>query len=332
MTEWPIDWRAVVDEAIRRRKREGLSQRALAELAGVSPPTVNAFEQGDTNLRFAGIVAILQALGLFIHAGDADALETFVYDARRRWEELVAPLPEDHASRQSLGFSEQAYALGGITPVNSPKQLRELLSDMPRTSGWSPFWVPTRDEIRPTIEDGLVECWIGRPDTDRHFEDPAHSDFWRVRRDGHAYLHRGFQEDGPDNLEPGTIFDVTLPIWRTAEVLLHAASLARALDGNGETIVHFRARYSGLEGRELLSWAKPRVRIGSDGRYRARSARVDLEVLTDVEKIDTELEVVVEEVLTPLYERFNGFELPEDLVRNELAELRRQPGFGQRRT
>lgn len=86
MTEWPIDWRAVVDEAIRRRKREGLSQRTLAELAGVSPPTVNAFEQGDTNLRFAGIVAILQALGLFIHAGDADALETFVYDARRRWE------------------------------------------------------------------------------------------------------------------------------------------------------------------------------------------------------------------------------------------------------
>lgn len=30
MTEWPIDWRAVVDEAIRRRKREGLSQRTLA--------------------------------------------------------------------------------------------------------------------------------------------------------------------------------------------------------------------------------------------------------------------------------------------------------------
>jgi hypothetical protein len=54
--------------------------------------------------------------------------------------------------------------------------------------------------------------------------------------------------------------------------------------------------------------------------------------LTDVEKIDTELEVVVEEVLIPLYERFNGFALSEDLVRNELAELRRQPGFGQRRT
>ncbi|MDN4633892.1 helix-turn-helix domain-containing protein [Sphingomonas sp. PsM26] len=331
MTEWPIDWRAVVDEAVRRRKREGLSQRSLADLAGVSAPTVNAFEQGDINLRFTGIVAILQALGLFIHSGDADALESFIYDGRRRWEELIAPLPNDHPSRQPLGFSEQAYALEGIKPAASPKQLRDILAELPVTSGWSPFWVPTRDAIRPMIEEGQVECWLGRPETDRNFNDAAHSDFWRVRRDGYAYLHRGFQEDGPDNLEPGTIFDITLPIWRTAEVLLHAANLAKALRGNGESTVHFRARYSGLEGRELISWAKPRVRLGADGRYRARSTQIDLDVLTDVEKIDTALDVVVEEVLTPLYERFNGFELPEDLVQVELAELRRQPGFGVRR-
>lgn len=328
MTEWPIDWRAVVDEAVRRRKREGLSQRTLAELAGVSAPTVNSFEQGDINLRFAGIVAILRVLGMFVHAGDADALASFVYDARRRWEELIAPLPDDHASRQPLGFSEQAYALGGVAPVGSLKQLRDLLSGLPATSGWSPFWVPARQAIRPTVGGGQVECWLGLPDADRLFNDPAHSDFWRVRKDGFAYLHRGFQEDGPDNLEPGTIFDITLPIWRTAEVLIHASNLARALHGSGETTVHFRASYSGLEGRELLSWAKPRGRLGSDGRYRARSTRVDLEVLTDVDKIDTELDVVIEGVLTPLYERFDGFELPEELVSIEVAELRRQPGYG----
>ena len=44
MTDWPIDWHATVDEAIRRRKEEGLSQRSLAALAGVSlPMLVRAF-------------------------------------------------------------------------------------------------------------------------------------------------------------------------------------------------------------------------------------------------------------------------------------------------
>lgn len=330
MSDWPIDWRAVVGEAIRRRKREGLSQRSLADIAGVSTPTVNSFEQGDTNLRFVGIIAILQALGMFVHAGDADALETFIYEARRRWEELVAPLPQAYPARQPLGFYEQAYALDGISPVGSPKHLRDLLADAPRTSGWPPFWVPTREAIRPVIEDGQVECWLGRPETDHNFDDAAHSDFWRVRGDGFAYLRRGFQEDGPDNLEPGTIFDVTLPIWRTAETLIHAANLARALDGGAEASIHFRARYGGLEGRDLFSWAKPRIRIGSEGRFRARSAQVDLKVTATLGQVEEELASVIEEVLAPLYERFDGFEIPGHLVRHELVELRNQAGFGRR--
>ncbi|WP_010546110.1 helix-turn-helix domain-containing protein [Sphingomonas elodea] len=328
MTEWPIDWRAVVDEAIRRRKREGLSQRALAELAGVSAPTVNAFEQGEVNLRFGGIVAILQALGLFVHAGDADALETFVYNAARRWEELVAPLAGDDPGRQALGYSEQAYALEGIEPLATPHKLRQVLAAVPKSSGWTPFWVPTREDLRPYVEDGLLECWLGRPGTERHFADPAHSDFWRVSRAGEAYLHRGFEEDGPSNLEPGTIFDLVLPIWRTAEVLLHAQNLAYALGGTGDTSVRFRARYSGLEGRELLSWAKPRARIVLDGRHRARSSRVDLEIAINLQQIEDGLDAVVHQVLIPLYERFDGYVLSPDLVSSEIAELRRQPGFG----
>ena len=33
MTEGPINWRAVVDEAVKRRKTEGLTQAGLAALA-----------------------------------------------------------------------------------------------------------------------------------------------------------------------------------------------------------------------------------------------------------------------------------------------------------
>lgn len=330
MTEWPIDWRAVVDEAIRRRKSEGLSQRTLADLAGVSVPTVNAFEQGEIRLRFERVVAILQALDLFVRPGKPDSFRAFRHNARRRWEELIAPLPDDHPSRQPLGHSEQAYALEGLEKIPTAQALRNALAHIPKTSGWTPFWVPTRPALRPVIEDGLVECWLGRPDTDRNFNDAAHSDFWQVSRQGYAYLHRGYQEDGPDNLEPGTIFDLTLPIWRTAEVLIHAANLAGNLAGGEDIVVHLTARYSGLEGRELISWAKPLLRTILDERFRARSTLVDLEVRTDVERIATEIETVIFAFLEPLYERFDGYRPSLELIASQVAELRRQPGFGVR--
>jgi transcriptional regulator with XRE-family HTH domain len=328
MTDWPIDWRVVVDEAIRRRKRDGLSQRSLAELAGVSLPTVNAFEQGEVRLRFERVIAILETLGMFAQPSAPDSFGAFRHNARRRWEELIAPLPEEHPSRQPLGHSEQAYELEGLGSLPSIRDLRTVLARIPKTSGWTPFWVPTRAELRPVIENGVIECWLGRPDADRVFNDPAHSDFWQVTRDGHAYLHRGFQEDGPDNLEPGTIFDLTLPIWRTAEIMIHAANLARALGGNRQTGVHLTARYSGLAGRELISWAKPLLRTVLDERYRARSGQVDLEIRADVTAIDNDLGQVVRSFLEPLYERFDGYQPSLDLVASQVDELRRQPGFG----
>lgn len=332
MTDWPIDWRATVDEAIRRRKEEGLSQRSLASLAGVSLPTVNAFEQGQINLRFERVVAILEAINLFIRPADQDSFESFLHDSRRRWEELVGDLPKDHPSRQPHGHSEQAYTIIGLENVPPAGQLREILSTIPKSSGWTPFWVPTRPELRPIIEDGALECWLGRPETDRHFGDAAHSDFWRVSRDPFAYLQRGYQEDGPDNLEPGTIFDVTLPIWRTAELFLHAANFARLLDANDETEIRFSARYTGLEGRTLITWAKPLLQDVIDERLRARSSKVELGLEARLIDLENKLEEAVGEFVEPLYERFDGYRPSPNLIANQIAELRRQPGFGKRWT
>jgi transcriptional regulator with XRE-family HTH domain len=321
MIEWPIDWRDVLDEARNRRNDEGLSQRALAELAGVSAPTVNAFEQGEIKINFASVVAILDALGMFVKPGPPDSLNTFTHAARRRWAELVAGLPADHPSRQPQGHSEQAYALEGVAPVSTLGKLRDLLSHAPGTSGWTPFWVPTREGIRPSIQDRVVECWLGRPESDRAFNDPAHSDFWQVARDGTAYLQRGYQEDGND-LDPGTIFDLTLPIWRTGEVLLHAAWLARQLGADESDGIRFRARYTGLEGRELQAWAKRQ--FGTlDDRHRSRTSAVDLIGKPTVGAIENNLPEVVHDILVPLYERFDGFDLTYRLVSEQIDELRR---------
>lgn len=318
MSEWPIDWRALVGEAIRRRKSEGLTQRSLAALAGVSVPTVNAFEQGEINLRFERIVAILDTLGLFTLTARTDDLQSLMHASRQRWQELIEPLAEDDPSRQPHGHSEQAYAIEGL--VDSPpslSKLRNMLADAPRTSGWSPFWVPARNSIKPTIQGGLIECWMGKPAADRVFTDAGHSDFWRVSREGRAYLQRGFQEDGAD-FDPGTIFDLALPILRTAEVLRHAAWLARELGVGDQTKIRFIARYTGLSGRELLAWARPALREVLKGRYRARTDSIDLEGVCDLEMIQTDLDTVVSNLLRPLYERFDGYALAKEIVKTVL--------------
>lgn len=320
MTDWPIDWREVVEEAKTRRIAEGLSQRALADLAGVSAPTVNVFEQGDIKLNFASVVAILDALGMIVKPGPPDSLNAFVHAARRRWNELLEPLPAGHPSRQPKGHSEQAYSISGTEPVTSLSSLREILSHAPSTTGWTPFWVPTREKIRPTIQERVVECWLGKPDNDRAFNDAAHSDFWQVGRDGTAYLQRGFQEDGRE-FDAGTIFDLTLPIWRTAEVLMHAAWLARQLGANDGDEVRFFARYTGLAGRLLAAWTKQRSGALEDD-FRSRTDSVDLKYRTTLREVDHDLASVVQVILTPLYERFDGFQISPRLVEQQIDELR----------
>lgn len=49
-----LNWDALVDEAVRRRKTEGLTQVQLAALAGVSAPTIISFEKGDKGLSQIG--------------------------------------------------------------------------------------------------------------------------------------------------------------------------------------------------------------------------------------------------------------------------------------
>ena len=59
-----LNWTELVREAIAVRKQEGLTQRDLAALAGVTQPTIVKFEKGSTSIRVDSALAILRALGL----------------------------------------------------------------------------------------------------------------------------------------------------------------------------------------------------------------------------------------------------------------------------
>lgn len=320
----PLDWSALVAEAIRRRKAEGLTQAQHASLAGVGRTTVVAFDQADTSLSLGRALAILRVVGLVADKDQTSPQDAFASACRQRWEHLVAKLAEDAPARQPHGhYSFDYEVVGPIRRLSSQRLKRVLEEAVVRYTGWPPFWVPTRPDLAPVADEDGVECWLGNPETDRVFGDAAHSDYWRASTEGRLYLQRGYQEDAVDVLKPGTVFDVTLPIWRTGEALTHAARFARlVVDSPGDAEIRFRARYTGLNGRDLTAWAKPTERGLILGVHRSRLPDAHLAAAVPVSRVEGDLEGVVYELLAPLYERFDGYVLARDLVEREIADMR----------
>lgn len=59
-----INWAAIVEEAKQRRRTQKLTQVRLAELAGVSTPTISHFESGKKDIQLSSVISILTVLGM----------------------------------------------------------------------------------------------------------------------------------------------------------------------------------------------------------------------------------------------------------------------------
>ena len=321
----PLNWHALVAEALDRRKREKLTQREHAALADVSIPTLAAFERGERTLSLAKAFDILRVVGLVEEPDESGAQEVFVQAAFARWMALVKNLPKDSPARFPHGWYRFDYALEGDLREIEPHRFKDVLAKAvtPHT-GWPVFWVPTREEIAPREVDGTIQCWLSPADgrKSRSFDDAAHCDFWRASPTGRMFLMRGYQEDGQETFAPGKIFDTGLPIWRMGEALLHAARLASLLkrEEAGAIAVKFRAHYTGLTGRVLKAWANPLVDFLDEGSA-ARSDEAMLEAVVPAAEIEANLAAHVFPLAALLYERFGVAGLSPSRVQAELAGL-----------
>ena len=271
---------------------------------------------------------LLDAIRLIVEgrAGEVPAeaalevLKLFAEASKERWQYLIGTLPAGDVARFPHGQYEMSFEIEGIETIATLNELRARLvrAGQVRHTGWGPFVSLTRQGLSPQPVDDAIEAWLGPVDADRFQRDAGHCDFWRVDRNGRFYLLRGLQEDDLDRADPGTLLDVTLPVWRIGEAMLFVSRFASE-DGANPTI-NVRVRYEGLRGRSLTSVSGRRFMM--DGR-RASDDVILLATRATAAEIDENLSEVLFPMLTPLYERFDFFELPPGLVIEELAEMRR---------
>ena len=319
----PLDWRGIVEETRRRRKMEGLTQREHAALAGVSIPTIAAFDRGEPTLTLAKAFDILRVVGLISEESREGAQNIFVKESMNRWRSLVMPLPPDASGRFPNGWYRIDYGLEGDLKQVSLHDYEQILRQaVTHHTGWPVFLFLTRQDLAPQEIDGSIECWLAKPGVERTFSDAAHSDFWRAIPEGRLFLIRGYQEDGQDTFPPGTIFDATLPIWRLGEALLHAEKLAAMLrKSEGASVtVKFRAIFTGLTGRVLRSWANPLSELWLEG-HAARSDEAVLEATIPAENITGQLGEHLHPMIASLYERFGVAGLTVNRVKIEAERL-----------
>lgn len=323
----PLNWPQLVAEALRRRKAEGLTQQAHADLAGVSKPVIIAFDRGETTLSLGRALSILKVVGLVEEGPPPGSHAAFVAAAQARWRELIADLPADDPARHPLGGYEVDYEIRGVSqPLSATKLLPHLRVIAPNIDlkrlqlDWRPYWMPSSENLRPYIrEDDVIECRIADNPISQRRSSPTDFEFWRISPSGHTFLKRGLEEDDTSIRNPGSYLDVIRPIHLMIAVLLHAAELAHILREQDGPIL-FNTRYHGLSKRRLVSFADPGD-MSFSGIGQSLSDRVHLSIETTGDEIRRGLPALVHRFLAPLYARFGGFQLERTLVEQEMSRL-----------
>lgn len=202
-----------------------------------------------------------------------------------------------------------------VTPVSEPpsaSQLRQIVREVEgHETGW-PVWLTltNRPEMRPHLVGDVIEC---------HLHLTSEQDYWRADPRGRMFLTRLLQEDTRDmqGSEPGRYFDLTLPVWRTGECLLHASRMAARL---GAEQIDVRMRWRGLAGRELATIASP-TRMLYPG-HQASDDEVMTSISTAADAIPDALPELVQRLTEPLFARFDFFEPPAELYATEIERMR----------
>lgn len=248
-----------------------------------------------------------------------DRLQEFAEESRAKWEKLIEGLPVTDVARMPHGHYDFTFEIVGVPPAKSLMELNRRIEKAAevRHTGWSPFVIIQRPPIAPAAVEGVIQTWLGTPkETGRSTNNV---DFWRAHPDGRLFQMRAYDEDVRDRFEPGKVFSVTTPIWRLGDALLFVARLAREWDENNPTIL-FKLEYHGLKGRELRVIDPNRAPLSYPRFSQTETVVVRGEATTS--QILDNTDEVLKGALAPLYEAFDFFVLPFQVIVQEVADLK----------
>ena len=172
---------------------------------------------------------------------------------------------------------------------------------------------------RPTAG---IDAWIGRPLSNKVFNDPSHADFWRASPSGQLYIIRGYWEDGVEwastpQRNSGAILTVNISVIRIWECLRFASRFMRAFGDIEEVVV--RCQYTGLPSRTLIDSLEPAFSI------RRGVSQVDEVLLTGqftLQQLEDNMPEVLRQLMVPLFEHFDFFQLTVAHVQNIIDRYR----------
>lgn len=214
-------------------------------------------------------------------------------------------------------YSVSYSILADVPPIDLVDLIELIRSAKGKETGWPPWMCPVDAQNAPRPKNDLIECWI-RQGT--FGNDPSQMDFWRASPMGNLFIIRGYSEDSPKNRhQPGTIFDLTLPIWRIGECLLHSARFSAAIK-RPDSIIAFRVKWTGLKNRRLCTWANiRRTPISADRISYEDGISTSIQIRGDL--VYSTLVDSVSQLTKPLYAIFNFFRPPENLFAEEITAM-----------
>lgn len=309
----PVNWNSIVDETLRRRKFEKMTQREHAALAKVSVPTMAAFERGDKSLSLLKAFDILRVVGMVYEPSTENIQDIFVKESLNKWREINEKEPNDSPMRFPYGWYQFDYYLeGDLKFIETNELIRFFENKMKRYSGLPPFYSSEKTKHRIVKED-IIECRLNN-----------FADFWRATPYGRLFFIRGHQEDFEETFPPQSVFDITIPIWRMAEALLHAEQLASFLKKKEESCIqiHFEAVFTGLNGRVLRPWSMPDIM--SSFQFSGRNALTNealLKAEIPAEGLSSNLSEHLYPLVSNLYQNFGIKEFSQDLINVVIKRL-----------
>ncbi|MFD1559627.1 helix-turn-helix domain-containing protein [Paraburkholderia silviterrae] len=241
---------------------------------------------------------------------------TSLVRGRERFTEVVA---ERSLTLPPTGFWEVSMILDGeVPPQNLGKFMNLVSASNPEYTGW-PVWFSSTSfqhaADRPHVYKDQWEALV--------VQFGRHIDFMQFDPKGAFYHLRALYDDMRStnrSPEPGTAFDISMPVFDCAEAIAVGLAFAKAMGCDEDSVtLEFAFRWSGLRDRELTSWIIP-GRYISPGR-KAYQDEITLDQSVPLSTPPSAIGGLLTSMLQPLYGLFDGFSLSTKTIEELSAQL-----------